>query len=364
MSEPLSSRHKTYFALNSRLAGYDNNQLIALLGAEDKALHGWGTNHRIRLGGHRVFVKRVPVTDLELANPFSTKNLFDLPTYYNYGVGSAGFGIYRELVAHIKTTNWVLSGEIETFPLMYHHRIVPRRAETDAIDEDRHARYVEYWNGNEAIGQYMRDRHAAKHELLIFLEYFPYVVWDWLGKNQKAHAQIIADLSDTIRFLRSKGLIHFDVHFGNVITEGERAYLTDFGLVLDRSFGLNPDEKTFYKQNLDYDYAEMVSGLGWAIYDLYGNLSAAKKRKLLAKYKLDDDLSSGAQLGVFIDNIERLHADGDLPLESGFVESIVRYRPIIRLFREFVGGMQQNPRKDTTFNRAKLRRLLKETGLL
>ena len=57
-----------------------------------------------------MFVKRVPVTDLEYENMFSTRNLYDIPTYYNYGFGSAGFGVYRELVTHVKASNWVLAG--------------------------------------------------------------------------------------------------------------------------------------------------------------------------------------------------------------------------------------------------------------
>ena len=364
MPRPLASRRQAFADLSSRLAHFDNDQLLARLGKDAKTSHSWGTNHTIRLGEHKVFVKRVPVTDLELAHPFSTKNRYDLPTYYNYGVGSAGFGVNRELVMHIKTTGWVLAGEIETFPLMYHQRIVPRVADYDAIDQERHERYIKYWNSNENIGRYIVDRREAKHELLIFLEWFPHVVWDWIAENIHNHLQVVDDLRETVTFLRKKGIIHFDVHFGNVLTDGERAYLTDFGLVLDRHFDLSDAERAFYTRNRDYDYAELLAGLGWTIYGLFGTLSAAKKRKVLAKYDLDDDLSSGAQLTAFIENIEQLHADGDLPLQAVLVESVVRYRPIIQLFRTFFGGMQQNKRKDTTYSRAKLKRLLKETGML
>lgn len=43
--------------------------------------------------GTRVFVKRVPLTDLELrpGNIRSTANHFGLPVFYQYGIGSAGF---------------------------------------------------------------------------------------------------------------------------------------------------------------------------------------------------------------------------------------------------------------------------------
>jgi hypothetical protein len=41
------------------------------------------------------------------------------------GVGSAGFGAWRELATHIMTTNWVITGESVNYPMMYHRRILP-----------------------------------------------------------------------------------------------------------------------------------------------------------------------------------------------------------------------------------------------
>ena len=120
----IEGRCENYYRISSQIALLDNEYLGSLFAASESST-GWGRNHTIDIGDSKVFVKRVPVTDSEHANLFTTRNLHDLPTYYNYGVGSAGFGVFRELVAHIKTTNWVLNGEIENFPLMYHYRIVP-----------------------------------------------------------------------------------------------------------------------------------------------------------------------------------------------------------------------------------------------
>jgi hypothetical protein len=114
---------------------------------------GWGRNQTLNIGRSKVFVKRLPLTDLEYEHMFSTKNMYDLPTYYNYGVGSAGFGVFRELVANIKTTNWVLEGKIANFPLLYHYRIIPFFGQRPDLDMERHQRYVEYWNSNENIGR-------------------------------------------------------------------------------------------------------------------------------------------------------------------------------------------------------------------
>jgi hypothetical protein len=88
-------RRRRYFKLSSLIAQKDNAQLHSLFETSESRA-GWGRNHTVNLGSSKVFVKRVPVTDTELDNFFSTKNFYSLPTYYNYGVGSAGFGVFRE----------------------------------------------------------------------------------------------------------------------------------------------------------------------------------------------------------------------------------------------------------------------------
>lgn len=89
----LQQRHKLYFDLSSRIALLDNARLRALL-AESEAQTNVGTNQTVTIGRSKVFVKRMPVTDLEYASFFSTRNVYDLPTFYNYGLGSVGLGLY------------------------------------------------------------------------------------------------------------------------------------------------------------------------------------------------------------------------------------------------------------------------------
>ena len=137
MTNEVRSRVDTYYKLNTHLAHFDNEKLRALF-QDKKHTHGWGPNQTIKLAGTKVFVKKIPVTEIEYNHMFSTKNLYNLPTYYNYGIGSAGFGIFRELVAHIKTTNWVLQASIENFPLMYHYRILTRAGGKQDIDMKAH----------------------------------------------------------------------------------------------------------------------------------------------------------------------------------------------------------------------------------
>lgn len=123
-------RRQKYFNLSSQLAHLDNTQLRELFdnSESNESSTGWGSSHIIDFGKSKVFVKRIPVTNFEYDNLFSTRNLYGLPTFCNYGIGpfaSTGFGIFRELVTHIKTTQWVLDSEIATIPLLYHYRIMP-----------------------------------------------------------------------------------------------------------------------------------------------------------------------------------------------------------------------------------------------
>lgn len=130
-------RSQMYFQLSSQLVQLDNEQLCSLF--DDSVLDmGWGRHQSVKIGGTDIFLKRIPVTDVEYVHMFSTKNLYNLPTYYHYGIGSMGTGVFRELLAHIKTTNWVLNGESANFPLLYHYRIMPFFGEREEMDMEKH----------------------------------------------------------------------------------------------------------------------------------------------------------------------------------------------------------------------------------
>ncbi|ARV61197.1 hypothetical protein BZZ01_23580 [Nostocales cyanobacterium HT-58-2] len=352
-------RRKRYFKLSSQIAQLDNAQLRSLFDNSEshESSMGWGMNHVIVLGQSKVFVKRVPVTNIEYDNLFSTRNLYDLPTSYNYGFGSTGFGVFRELVTHIKTTNWVLEGAIATFPLMYHYRIIPfsgRRADVD----------MEQWGNNANVRNYVLDRAIANYELVLFLEYIPHVLETWLLLNPNKLQKPLDDLRTTIDFLRTKGIIHFDAHFRNALTDGEQTYLTDFGLVLDKSFALTKDEESFFEQNTFYDYGEVLRNLGHLIRPSYDSCSENEKRRIMKKYGIKEGLQPYEVGAILLDNIEQIHAHGDMNLDEFYVGSIVRYRSIIALMQDFFVDMWGNEKKDTKLPHAKLRLLLKETRFL
>ncbi|BAZ69903.1 hypothetical protein NIES4106_46830 [Fischerella sp. NIES-4106] len=361
-------RRKKYFNLSSQIAQLDNAQLRSLFDDNQSSL-GWGLTQTIVLGESKVFVKRIPVTNIEYDNLFSTKNLYDLPTYFNYGLGSAGLGVaglgvFRELVTHIKTTNWVLEGAIATFPLMYHYRIIPFSGQRVDVDRKCLKGFVEYWGNNANVGNYMLDRANANHELALFLEYIPHVLEKWLRENPNKLQKSLHDLCRTIAFLRTKEIIHFDAHFRNVLTDGEQIYLTDFGLALDKSFTLTKDEESFFKENTFYDYGEILRNLSHFIRASYDSCSENDKRTIMEKYGIKEGLQHYELGSLLLDNIEQIHADGIMKLDEFYVASIVKYRSIIALMRNFYFDIWRNNKKDTKLPHLKLQLLLKETGFL
>lgn len=359
----VDARRERYFRLSSQIAQLDNSALRALL-EDGESNGGWGRHLTLDLGAEKVFVKRIPVTDLENENMFSTRNLYDLPTCYNYGVGSAGLGVFRELVTHIKTTNWILSGETAGFPLMYHYRIVPfwgRRAE---VDMEGHNGYVRYWGGSANIGRYLLDRANARYELLLFLEHVPHTLGPWLMENCEQTPRILDELRETISFLRNNGIIHFDAHYWNILTDGERTYLTDFGLVLDRTFSLGPDEQAFFNGHTFYDYGQVLSCLDAIVCSAYEALPENDKQRVSERYGIKVGMPGGELRLILLDNIQNMHADGILKLDRNYVHSVVRYRRIIELMDAFYADMRRNDKKDTEFRHAELHRLLQQVEFL
>lgn len=366
---PIELRRTNYFKLSSQITQLNNAKLRSLLnGSPSRASStGWGSSQVVELGQFNVFVKRIPVTNLEYDNLFSTRNFYDLPTYCNYGIGafaSPGFGIFRELIAHLKTTHWVLEGAIAGFPLMYHHRIMPFCGQRTEVDRSQHRRYVESWGNSENAGKYVLDRAIAPYELVLFLEYIPYVLETWLQENPSQLQRLLNDLRTTIDFLRTNRVIHFDAHFQNMLTDGHQIYLTDFGLVLDKSFALTKEEETFFEQHIFYDYGESLRNLGHLIRPVYDACSENEQQRIMAKYDIKAGLQPYEVRSRLLDHIEQIHADGDMQLDAFYVASIVKYRRIIALMQDFFVDVWGNHKKDTKFDHATLQRLLNETGFL
>jgi hypothetical protein len=242
-----------------------------------------GTSALLDIAGAAVFVKRIPLTDLERRplNVMSTTNVFGIPTFCHYGVvayGSPGFGAWRELAANIMTTNWVLAKQTEAFPLMYHWRVLPGAAPLaeELADMDR---VVAYWDGSAAVLRRLHALAGASASVALFFEYVPQRLDAWLtsqlaaGPDAVAAACIMVQqrLSADIAFMNTNGLLHFDTHFRNILTDGRRFYLADLGLATSTRFDLSPDERDFVELNMSHDAGYAVRELlNWIVANVVG----------------------------------------------------------------------------------------------
>ncbi|MGW5367460.1 protein kinase family protein [Streptomyces sp. NPDC004009] len=267
-------RLATYGTVATRLSLLSDRWLGEVVAAAAPLGSGiGGRSAELDIDGTRVFVKRVPLTDTELRpeNARSTANLFGLPMFYQYGVGSAGFGAWRELAVHVMTTNWVLGNEYEGFPLMYHWRILPDSPPEGFADQFGGIDgAVAHWEGSSAVRERLEAIGRSSSSLVLFLEHVPQTLADWLHDHRTAAPEVSERspypwveeaLSRGTAFMSSHGLVHFDAHFANVLTDGRRLYFADFGLALSSGFELSAAEAEFLSGHLSYDRCHTTSHL-------------------------------------------------------------------------------------------------------
>jgi hypothetical protein len=291
-----ASRLAAHAAAANALAVHSDRHLAEIL-AGGRALGTGigGATVELEVEGVRVFAKKIPLTDVEMLpeHRMSTANLFVLPEYYQYPMGSAGFGAWRELAAHAMTTNWVLTGGYQGFPLMYHWRILPGPSPLDAGTagftgvEDA----VSHWDGSTAVRRRLEAIRQARHSVVVFLEFIPHRLSDYLDTCDPA-AEIGPDspfslfetqLSAGTTFLESHGFAHFDAHFANILTDGDLLYFADFGLATSERFDLSRAERRFLADHRDYDRAFAATALaGRLVERLRGDVPGNHFVRLLA----------------------------------------------------------------------------------
>jgi hypothetical protein len=261
------SRIQQTSTVSTHLACLSNAALTDLL-ENGQPMHAGigGQSSLIYVDAVPVFVKKIPLTDLERLPQYfmSTANIFGLPLCYQYGVGSAGFGAWRELATHIMTSNWVIAGECDNFPIMYHWRILPTKGAKEHLNYwGDIEKYCQYWENSAAIRKRVENLNTASAHIALFLEYIPSNLHDWLSDQmtkagesaEKALVFVDQQLQAINKHMKTHGLIHFDAHFENILTDGNQLYLSDFGLALSSKFDLSVEEIEFFKQHQSYDQA-------------------------------------------------------------------------------------------------------------
>jgi hypothetical protein len=273
-----AARLTAYTAVSASLARRSDRELAALVDAATPLGSGiGGRSARLDVDGTPVFVKRVPLTARELrpANVRSTANLYAVPTRCHYGVGGPGFGAWRELAAHTMTTEWVRAGACPNFPLTYHWRVLPEPAPPPLPPELADAERVQaFWGGGPGVRARINGLEHAPASLALFMEYVPQTLHGWLTARMRAGAESLdraclmaeRELDAITAFTAARGFQHFDAHFLNVLTDGRRLYLADFGLALSNGFALTRPEAAFLAAHRDYDRAYTRSWLvNWLI---------------------------------------------------------------------------------------------------
>ncbi|MFF1836600.1 protein kinase family protein [Streptomyces sp. NPDC058231] len=262
------ARLSSYATVSSALSFLSDDRLGRLVARAAPVGAGiGGTTSVLDVDGVKTFVKRVPLTARELRpeNVRSTANLFGLPPFYQYGLESAGFGAWRELAVHTMTTNWVLGGASHAFPLMYHWRVLPHAAgATNAFDLFGGLdAAVDHWDGSPAVRGRLEAIRDATAGVVLFLEYVPQTLGAWLAhRDDPAETlRVDAELAETADFMRARGLVHFDAHFANILTDGRQLYFSDFGLALSDRFELDRTEREFLARHRFYDRAQVAGQL-------------------------------------------------------------------------------------------------------
>lgn len=306
-----------------------------------------GKSALLEVAGTQVFVKQVPLTDLDRRPEHlrSTANVFELPTFCHYGVGvigGPGFGAWRELAVHTMTTNWVLAGEHEGFPLMYHWRVLPDSAPLpeELADVER---AVAYWGGGTQVRRRIEALEQSSASIALFLEYIPQNLHRWLPAQleagdeaaDRACAMVKGELESGISFMNARGLLHFDAHFENILTDGRRLYFTDYGLAISSRFEMSEDESEFFARHESYDRCYSLTHLViWLIVELYGSGREDREARV------------------------RAYARGERPtgIPRAAATIISRYAPIAAVMSEFYRGFQRESRQ-TPYPLDELRRL-------
>ncbi|MEU2927969.1 protein kinase family protein [Streptomyces sp. NPDC007251] len=348
-----AERVSAHAAVGARLALFSDRRLRDAVAAAPVLGSGvGGRSAEMEVEGVPVFVKRVPLTDLELAadDVRSTANLFELPLFYQYGVGSSGFGAWRELAAHLMTTGWVLRNEYAGFPLLHHWRVLPDSPPAgfaDALGGVEGA--VAHWDGSPAVRRRLEAIGKASYSLVLFLEHVPRTLAAWLrdargaggsrqpgqGDGPSPYRWVEDALVRGTQFMSGRGLVHFDAHFDNLLTDGRQVYFADFGLALSRDFELSVREREFLADHLVYDRSYAPTHL--------------------LRHHLPADVRGGVEPGAFL----RAWAAGRRPggVPSGLASVLDRHAPHAIVLDDFHHRLLTRSKR-TPFPAAEVRRAL------
>ncbi|MGW7291288.1 protein kinase family protein [Streptomyces xiamenensis] len=348
------ARLAAHGAVATSLALHSDRSLHELVEAAPSVGSGiGGRTALLEIDGTPVFVKQLPLTDLERRpeNVRSTANPYGVPSFCQYGVGSIGgpgVGAWRELAVHTMTTNWVIAGDHEGFPLMHHWRVLPtagRPLPDELADVER---AVAYWGGRPEVRRRIEGIQQSTAGLTLFLEYIPQNLHEWLGDRVRAGGEaaeracvaVDDELRAGVSFMNARGLVHFDAHFQNILTDGHRLYFADYGLALSSRFELSRDEADLPARHESYDRAYTATYLVyWLITALYGAGYGWDERYALVRACAEGERLTG--------------------IPEAAASIITRHAPLAPVMWDFIRTFQQESR-ETRYPGEAIRRILQQ----
>jgi len=345
-------RIESFGRISTNLSSLSNRQLLDLLGRSAQMHAGIGGSAALlTLDETPIFVKRIAVTDLEVRpeNYMSTANFHGLPMWCQYRLATPGFGVWREVLAHVASTNWVLCDDFPDFPLLYHWRILPgstpapiNSADASALEEN-----IRAWGNPPAIRKRFDAIQQATTELLLFLEYLPQNLYQWLRTEIAEHGDdatpsillIEEKLHEAMGRMNARGLLHMDAHFENILIDGTQLYFSDFGLALSSMFDLSAEETEFFAQHRGYDRCNVIMSFAQVVVlSLFGDGNWAQKLRDFLDGRLGE---ADSRLGSFL----RRNAPVALALREFYMDHLEDVRSpsfpaaeIDRLLAEFDAG--------------------------
>jgi len=151
------------------------------------------------------------------------------------------------------------------------------------------------WGGSSAVRRRAEAIAESASSLALFFEFIPQLLSDELSQllasDQLTDAVLEATLSDLLcatAVMNSAGLMHFDTHFGNILSAAQNLYVADFGLALSSSFDLTQSEANFLDANGSHDTAYVTTRMVNWIVSSVGQLADWEPR-----YEAIRDIASG-----------------------------------------------------------------------
>jgi hypothetical protein len=275
-------------AISSMFDGLDDASVRMLINDADQVGIGiGGTTKTVRIGETTAFVKQLPLTSIEEADPTATTSRLQLPFVSHYGIGSLSHAVGRELAAHQTTSEWVQTGAVDFFPLLLGWRVVDLKCEADLSEFDGDAsprQWGPHWPQVQSKLAAMKD---ASKSMVFFLEYVPETLGAWMrrsvagGTGATVFPEVVDQLLEATTWMNSQGFQHFDLHPGNILIRDGRLLFTDFGLALHREFDLTAEEEASMLTHDGFDRDTALMHLfHWTLFEL-GYTSGPQRLELL-----------------------------------------------------------------------------------